>query len=237
MEMRILADYVMRLPNGEERGGNQNKVSLRITENDSVTYGGRAQEPLLPLAVIDASAHRVEAAVQDLYSDALRAELPAQNLKNDFIRTLQKIDAGVQRLDLVQTGQAATRLQIKHEKTGITPLSALGDGFRRALMIAVAIPTVRGGILLIDELETALHVSVLESALGLLKWAAEEFDVQVFATTHSLEAVDAVCRRFSNDLDEIVAFRISQFEKRAIAKRYPGKFMHDIRFERGFDIR
>ena len=159
LELSLKSDFVRRLPGGVERGDNQNRVSVRINEDDGLVYGGRVSEPLLPLAVIDASAHRVEATVQDLYSAALQAEQPAQDLKSDIIHTLQQLDPGVQRLDLVQSGRVATRLQIKHAKTGVTPLSALGDGFRRALLIAVTIPTVRGGILLIDELETALHAS------------------------------------------------------------------------------
>jgi ABC-type dipeptide/oligopeptide/nickel transport system ATPase subunit len=237
LSLDLTADFIRRLPGGEERGDNQNRVSVRIAEDDSLTYGGRPQEPLLPLAVVDASAHRVEATVQDLYSAALRAEQPDRDLKSDFIRVLQKIDPGIQRLDLVQTGRVATRLQIKHEKTGVTPISALGDGFRRALMIAVTIPTVRGGILLIDELETALHVKVLDSVLGLLKWATEEFDVQVFATTHSLEAVDAVCHNFASALTEVAGYRLERSEAGPVVKRYPGPFMNDIRFERGLDIR
>lgn len=237
LDLDLNADFVRRLPGGEERGDNQNRTSVRIAEDDSMTYGGRAQEPLLPLAVIDASSHRVEATVQDLYSAALDAEQPNQDLKSDFIRTLQKIDPGIQRLDLVQKGRVTTRLQIKHERTGVTPLSALGDGFRRALMIAVTIPTVRGGVLLIDELETALHVSVLDSVLGLLKWAAEEFDVQVFATTHSLEAVDAVCQNFSESLEKMVVFRLKPMEAGISVKRLTGEFIERIRFERGLDIR
>ncbi|MGO9202019.1 MAG: AAA family ATPase [Limisphaerales bacterium] len=237
MELNLTADFVRRLAGGEERGDNQNSASVRIAEDDSMTYSGRTQEPFLPLAVIDASAHRVEATVQDLYSAALRAEQPAQDLKSDFIRTLQKIDPGVQRLDLVQTGRVATRLQIKHERTGVTPLSALGDGFRRALMIAVTIPTVRGGVLLIDELETALHVSVLKSVLGLLDWAVREFDVQVFATTHSLEAVDAVLATLANAKDELVGYHLAIEGESRRAKRYTGDLWERLRFERGLDIR
>jgi hypothetical protein len=237
LELDLIADFVRHLPGGEERGDNQNRASVRIAEDDSMTYGGRAQEPLLPLAVIDASAHRIEATVQDLYSAALRAEQPSQDLKSDFIRTLQKIDPGVQRLDLVQTGRVATRLQIKHEKTGVTPLSALGDGFRRALLIAVTIPTVRGGVLLIDELETALHASVLKSVLGLLDWAVREFDVQVFATTHSLEAVDAVLATLPNAKDELVGYHLAIDGELRRAKRYTGDLWERLRLERGLDIR
>jgi predicted ATPase len=237
MEMRMLADYIHRLADGREQGDSQHSVSVRITEDDSMAYGGRAQDPLLPLAVIDASSHRVEATVQDLYSAALEAEKPDQDLKGDFVRTLQKIDPGIQRLDLVQKGRVTTRLQIKHEKTGVTPLSALGDGFRRALMIAVTIPTVRGGVLIIDELETALHVSVLKSVLGLLDWAVREFDVQVFASTHSLDAIDAILNSLPNANDELVGYHLSTEGESRRAKRYSGDLWERLRFERGLDIR
>jgi AAA15 family ATPase/GTPase len=179
----------------------------------------------------------VEATVQDLYSAALEAEKPDQDLKGDFVRTLQKIDPGIQRLDLVQKGRVTTRLQIKHEKTGVTPLSALGDGFRRALMIAVTIPTVRGGVLIIDELETALHVSVLKSVLGLLDWAVREFDVQVFASTHSLDAIDAILNSLPNANDELVGYHLSTEGESRRAKRYSGDLWERLRFERGLDIR
>ncbi len=104
LELHLTADFVRRLPGGEERGHNQNTVSVRIAENDSMNWSASTPEPLLPVAVVDASAHRVEATVQDLYSEALRNEHPNQDLKSDFVRTLQKIDPGVRRLDLVQTG-------------------------------------------------------------------------------------------------------------------------------------
>jgi ABC-type dipeptide/oligopeptide/nickel transport system ATPase subunit len=212
-------------------------LSFRIPRNDRLRYRRTLTGVALPLAVLDASAHRVEATVQDLYSSALETEGKSQNLKEEFLHILQKIDPGVQRLDLVQTGRVATRLQIKHEKTGVMPLSALGDGFRRALMIAVTIPTVRGGVLLIDELETALHVSVLKSVLGLLEWAVREYNVQVFATTHSLEAVDAVLATIPSAKEEMVGYHLAADGELRRAKRYSGDLWERLRFERGLDIR
>jgi predicted ATP-dependent endonuclease of OLD family len=206
-------------------------------KDDRLKYRKQAPGALLPLKVLDASAHRVESTVQDLYSAALEAESQNQNLKEDFVRLLQKIDPGVQRLELIRTGRVATRLQIKHDQTGVTPLSALGDGFRRALMIAVTIPTVRNGVLLIDELETALHVSVLRSVLSLLDWAVQEFNVQVFATTHSLDAVDAVLSALPNAKEELVGYHLSLKDGTRHAQRYSGELWERLRFERGLDIR
>ncbi len=104
-------------------------------------------------------------------------------------------------------------------------------------MIAVTIPTVRGGVLLIDELETALHVSVLRSVLGLLDWAVREFDVQVFATTHSLEAVDAVLATLPNANDGLVGYHLAIDGESRRANRYTGGLWERLRFERGLDIR
>jgi hypothetical protein len=214
----------------------QDSREVVVGQDDSMTYSGTIPGPLLPLAVVDASAHRVESTVQDIYSQALRAERSDQDFKADFIRVLQKIDPGVQRLDLVQTGRVSTRLQIKHARTGVTPVTAFGDGFRRALMIAVTIPTVRNGVLLIDELETGLHVTALDSVLGLLEWAAKEFNVQVFATTHSLEAVDAVIRAFEHNPETLVAYRIER-EPNLVARRFDRAALHDLRQVLGQEIR
>ncbi|MBM3880204.1 MAG: hypothetical protein FJ387_10875 [Verrucomicrobia bacterium] len=238
IQLEIDADFIDRVrPQVHKWGNHQNQLKVRIAGDGSMAYGVRPQEPLLPLAVIDASTYRVESRVQSLYSAALEAERPAQDFKSDFLRTLRCIDPGIQRLDLVQTGGGTARLQIKHEMTGITPLSALGDGFRRALTFAVAIPTVRGGVLLIDELETALHVSVLESVLGLLRWAVEEFDVQVFATTHSLEAVDAVVRAFARAPGSVVGYRLERAEAKPVAKRLSGEGLRELRFDMGLEFR
>ena len=241
LNLKLCSKHVQQPLRGQPQAAGaplvEKSLPFRISRNDQLRFHSGVPGVALPLEVIDASAHRVEATVQDLYSEALGREAKNQDLKQEFIRILQKIDPGVQRLELVQAGRVATRLQIKHERTGVTPLSALGDGFRRALMIAVTIPTVRGGILLIDELEAALHVSVLHSVLGLLKWAAEEFDVQVFATTHSLEAVDGVIRAFKDTPSSVVGYRLERSQEQASAKRSSGETLRELRFDMGLEFR
>ena len=237
IELSIVADFAKRLPHRDEWRDYQNTRAMRIVEAESLTYQGATPEPSLRLEIVAAGAHRMEATIRDLYSLALQNETPQQDLKADVVRILKQVDPGVQRIDLVQSGGTGPQLQIKHARTGVTPLSALGDGFRRALLIAVAIPAVRGGLLLIDELETALHVSVLDSVLGMLRWATEEFNVQVFATTHSLEAVDAVVRAFKERPASVVGYRLERPEGRPLAKRLPGEGLRELRFEMGLEFR
>jgi ABC-type cobalamin/Fe3+-siderophores transport system ATPase subunit len=74
------------------------------------------------------------------------------------------------------------------------PLSALGEGTTRAMEIALALVNAKGGLLLIDEVETGLHYSVQPDLWRLIFETAAALDVQVVATTHSSDCVRAFQR-------------------------------------------
>ena len=71
------------------------------------------------------------------------------------------------------------------------PIQLLGEGLNRMFGFALAMDTVKGGLLLIDEIENGLHHTVLAEAFATLLEMARIFDVQVFATTHSDECIRA----------------------------------------------
>jgi hypothetical protein len=77
------------------------------------------------------------------------------------------------------------------------PLSLLGDGVRRVTSLVLAIGSARGGTLLIDEIENSIHHSVMRSLWEAIGRAADLFNTQVIATTHSLECVSAAYEAFS----------------------------------------
>jgi AAA15 family ATPase/GTPase len=116
------------------------------------------------------------------------------------------------------------------------PISVLGDGFRRALAIALSIPRARGGLLLVDEIETALYVSFLHKLFSWLLRACENFGVQLFATTHSLEAVTAMVNATpSNVAEGITAYHLSSLGE--ASKRYSSEMLARLVTDRGLDIR
>jgi AAA15 family ATPase/GTPase len=61
----------------------------------------------------------------------------------------------------------------------------------RLLSIVLAIANAQNGILLIDEVENGLHHSVLRDVWRTIEKASRRYNVQVFATTHSAECIDA----------------------------------------------
>lgn len=69
------------------------------------------------------------------------------------------------------------------------PLGSLGDGMKHVLEIALAVVSMRDGMLFIDEVDTGLHYSVMKDLWRLIIKTAIANNVQIFASTHSLDCL------------------------------------------------
>lgn len=77
------------------------------------------------------------------------------------------------------------------------PLGSLGDGVWRMLTLSVVLARCQGGMMLVDEIDSGLHHTVMADMWRLVFDAAEHLDIQVFATTHSDDCVyslASICR-------------------------------------------
>ena len=72
------------------------------------------------------------------------------------------------------------------------PLGSYGDGMRRLFALSLSLIAAQGGVLLVDEIDTGLHYSVMGDMWRLTIEAASQANVQVFATTHSLDCVQGL---------------------------------------------
>ena len=68
--------------------------------------------------------------------------------------------------------------------------------------------TPEGGILLIDEFENGLHYSVQLDTWRMIFKLATELDVQVFATSHSWDAVESFQKAADETTEEGVLLRL-----------------------------
>jgi AAA15 family ATPase/GTPase len=71
------------------------------------------------------------------------------------------------------------------------PVNMLGDGFCRCMTMALILATKNANVFLIDEIGAGIHYSVQEDLWNFLVKAAELYDCQVIATTHSYDTVKA----------------------------------------------
>ena len=72
------------------------------------------------------------------------------------------------------------------------PLTAYGDGMKKAMLLLSAVVRAKDGILLLNEFETAIHTSAMDSVFSWLLKSAIKLNVQVFLTSHSKEAIEMV---------------------------------------------
>lgn len=192
------------------------------------------REPSLKTSVVTPSSHRSEVGQFRLLSEAT-----FQNFKADVIQLLQQMDNNISDIEILLPPESMSsrfNIYIQHKKLGLAPVSTFGDGIRRLLHIALKLASVKGGILLIDELESTIHTEALQSSFQwLVKWCTE-MDVQLFATTHSLEAVDALLEVTESDSD-LVLYRLEPKEGKTKVVRHDGHRLRRLREELGQEVR
>ncbi len=115
---------------------------------------------------------------------------------NKVIKTLQIIEPRLKDIEVGQMGDD-TLIYGDIGKPNLIPIQLMGEGVIRLLEIALAIPEIKGGILLIDEIENGLHYSVMSKVWQAISNLAKEYNVQIFATTHSWECIQAAYDAFA----------------------------------------
>ncbi|MBW4444255.1 MAG: AAA family ATPase [Plectolyngbya sp. WJT66-NPBG17] len=208
--------------------------NFQLWEDDFIGKFPGSGQLNLKTSVVTPSSHRSEVNQLRLLSEA-----SFQNFKADVVSLLREVDAGIIDLEiLVPSDVIASRpnTYIQHEKLGLAPLSTFGDGIRRLLHIALKLASVRGGILLIDELEVTIHTEALQNSFKwLVRWC-KQLDVQLFATTHSLEAVDALLDVTESDSD-LVLHRLEPRETHTRVVRHDWNRLKLLREELGQEVR
>lgn len=139
------------------------------------------------------------------------------------LRALQFLDSDIERI-AAQSAQTYYQTRggfiIKrkgHEQP--IPIGSMGDGMWRMLAMAIAITQCKGGVLLVDEIDTGLHYTVMSDMWKLIFGAAKDLDVQVFATTHSFDCIHSlatVCLSDTDPENKVTLQRIETGKSRAV---------------------
>lgn len=116
--------------------------------------------------------------------------------EEDVIAALHLIAPEIERLNIVGNQEAGEEWQRipKVKLSGFhepIPLGSLGGGMKRLFSIALGLTSAQDGMLLLDEIENGLHYSIQPDVWRFIFAAARRLNVQVFATTHSWDCIEA----------------------------------------------
>lgn len=179
--------------------------------------------------------------------DHLKGNVINRIIRNDgykelCVRILQMFDSDILDILILKNEKSGFPVEyIKHRRLGNMPVSTYGDGIKKVLSLANAIAQADGGILLVDEVETAIHSRYYETIFNFLVMACKQFNVQLFITTHSIEAVDGLLDTQNydeqNDVDEIGVITLKKGENKTYSRILSGRQVYNDREAFGFEVR
>jgi AAA15 family ATPase/GTPase len=130
-----------------------------------------------------------------------------------------------------------SRFMVSSDKLGdAIDITKYGEGLQRVFEIALLMGYSKNGIICIDELDSAIHKSLLRKFTAFIQAAAVEFNVQVFLTTHSKECIDAFVENDYPD-DELTAFALNEKDGKVVCKHLPGNKLKQLVDAINIDIR
>jgi ABC-type branched-subunit amino acid transport system ATPase component len=154
-----------------------------------------------------------------------------------FIDAIKKVDPRVQRLVPGTQGGQPTVLADLGGPT-LVPISVLGDGFCRvALMVTGMVLSDAAKLLIVDEIDSGLHRSVMQGLWESVLELSHHYDFQVFCSTHNEEMLRQTLPAFSDEPDALRVYRIERSADGKVSQQpYDYAMLHDAEAA-GMDIR
>ena len=147
-----------------------------------------------------------------------------------------KLDNSIEKIDLIND-EGENRFVVTTSKLSIPlDLTKYGEGLQRVFEIALFLGYCRNGILCIDEIDSALHKSLLIEFTNFIQQLAKEFNVQVFLSTHSKECIDAFVENEYPD-DELTAYALREENGKIVCKFLEGNRLKQLVDSINIDIR
>ncbi len=148
----------------------------------------------------------------------------------------EHLDTSIEKIDLVNE-EGENRFKVTSSTLNkAIDLTKYGEGLQRVFEIALLLGYCKDGILCIDELDSAIHKSLLIKVTEFIQRIAKEFNVQVFLSTHSKECIDAFVKNEYPD-DELMAYALTEEENKVICRYLEGNKLARLVDSINIDIR
>ncbi len=153
-----------------------------------------------------------------------------------FVETLKRIDPRIERI-VPGSRQNQPVVLVDIGLPRLIPMNSLGDGFCRVCLIATGIASRGPQLVIVDEIDSGLHFSVMpafwDSVLALL----DQWPVQLFCATHNEEMLQTTLAAFAKHKAALRIFRLDRGADGSISAQ---KYTYDTFQEAtkaGFDVR
>ena len=144
---------------------------------------------------------------------ALWDKIALTDHERSVVEALQIIDPEIMGVSMIGgEGQRQLRTAIVRSQNfqRPVPLRSYGDGLNRLFGIVLSLVNAQDGILIIDEFENGMHHSVQLDAWRIIFKLAGQLNIQVFASSHSTDAIAAFQQAAKETPEQGVLVRLTR---------------------------
>lgn len=156
-------------------------------------------------------------------------------LYKDMMRILHEFDDSI--MNITKSGNGTEYMILSDKYNKAMPLSVYGDGMKKALALLVTVVKAKDGILLLDEFETAIHTSAMNNIFAWILHSAQRLNVQVFLSSHSLEAIDKVLKCTPDLQDKINLYTLYNKDGKNLVRKMSCKEAIKAQDDWGVELR
>jgi len=187
------AAFVLRMTSKSPSGGGTISCQLTarggLSSSSSIGYMGSVEDRERAQVVIITSTSLSIVEMQQYWSDV--ALNPEEELATHAVQIL---DPAIERIASVSSpgyrflarGGMVLKRKLPEQRI---PIGSMGEGIWRMLAIALSLVRARNGMLLVDDIDTGLHHTVMSDMWRMVFETARQLNVQVIATTQSSDCV------------------------------------------------
>ena len=163
--------------------------------------------------------------------------LTDKELFSEMLKVLQEFDENIININAVSINDRTEYMILSKNHTKALPLTVYGDGMKKAILLLGAIMNAKDGILLLDEFETAIHTSAMDTLFSWLLESAMKLNVQVFLTSHSKEAIDKVLRCSDKLASDINVYTLYKTQGENLVRMLTRQEAIDVQENLGLELR
>ncbi len=178
--------------------------------------------------------------IDHIIQDNVSAIIRNKELNEQVIELLRKsFDENIVDLRIIEDEDRRRFVAIDHRILGYMPLSTYGEGIRKVIALMGAVASVKNGILLVDEIETAIHPSAMDDVFKALFNVCKEKNVQLFVTTHNIEALEKMLKynKNENEAEDIKVITLKKKYNETVVRVLDSKTALKLKEDMGLELR
>jgi AAA15 family ATPase/GTPase len=140
------------------------------------------------------------------------SQIDVKNQKGKLVATLKEVFPAIDDISIQYTGgmpEIYCTIAALPEKI---PVGLVSNGIHKLLTILLGIATQENGAVLVDEIENGIYFGSLGNAWRAILNFCKAYNVQLFASTHSLENLKSLIPFLSEDKNDFRLIRLSELQ-------------------------